>query len=150
MKIHLHIDPDHEELEVHIYAPSYSEKVEQMMQLLKTERNETIPRYVEQHIHFIKIEDIYSIYTLDAKVYIQTEEDEYECKLKLYEVEENYGGKLVRVNKSTLVNIGHINSIHLKTLGNTEIILTNEVTVPVSRKYFKSLKEKLGLRRGAK
>lgn len=144
MKVHLHIE-EGRELEVHIYAATYNETVEQLMKTIKTTPTESILGYSGTDIHVLKPYDIFSIYTEEAKVFLQTDEDEFECKQKLYELEERYPTKFVRVNKSMLVNLDRIVSIQAKVLGNSQVLLTNGSHVMVSRKYFKLLKEKLGL-----
>ena len=74
-------------------------------------------------------------------------EEEFEAKNKLYELEDRFSTSFIRVNKSMLVNLEKIVSIQSKVLGNPQIVLSNETTVPVSRNYFKLLKEALGLGR---
>ena len=147
MKIHLHIENDYPEIEVHIHAPKYDETIEQLLKKLKVSQQESIAGYLDGDIHLLKHNEIFSIYTEDGKVYFQTEEEEFESRNKLYELEERFGTGFIRVNKSTLVNMGKIMSIQSKVLGNPQIVLSNETTVPVSRNYFKQLKEALGLGR---
>ena len=68
--------------------------------------------------------------------------------MKLYEIEEQYGHKLVRINKSTMIHIDHIQSLQLKVIGLPQVVLTNDVEIPISRNFLKPLKEKLGIGRG--
>jgi len=149
MNIHLHIEPAHEGLDVHVYTAQYDERVEMLMKGLKQQRATTVVGYIEEDIHLIKIEEVFSIFVEEAKVFIQTEEEEYRAKLKLYELEEQFEKQLIRVNKSTLVQINHIQSLQLKALGTTQVVLSNDVEIPISRKFLKPLKEKLGIGRGA-
>lgn len=144
MKIHLHIDSTHEEVEVHIYAAEYTEAVEKLMQQLKQPATETIIGYLERDIHIVKLDDIYAVISEGAKVYLQSEETEYETKLKLYEIENQYSKTFARVNKSTLINIHKLQSIQNK-FGSAYGILLNEVSFPISRRYLKELKSKLGI-----
>lgn len=144
MKIHLHIDPSHEEEEVHIYAAQYTEEIDKLMQQLKQPATETIIGYLQQDIHIVKLDDMYAVISEEAKVYLQTEEGEYVTKLKLYEIENQYSKTFVRVNKSTLINIQKLQSIQNK-FGSAYVILLNDVSFPVSRRYMKELKSKLGI-----
>ena len=109
----------------------------------------TIIGYLDQDIHVVKIEDIYAILSEGAKVYLETDEQEYETKLKLYEVEEQYGDTFVRINKSTLINLHKLQSIQNK-IGKDQALLNNGISFPISRKYLKELKKKLGIGREAK
>lgn len=118
------------------------------MHLLKNSSQETLIGYKGTDIYVLKIDAIFSIYIEDSKVLLQTDEDEYESKLKLYELADKYANKLIRINKSTLVNIDKIHSLQSKLLNFPELILTNEVSFSVSRKYLPILKGKLGLVNG--
>jgi len=147
MKIHLHIDEELEDVEIHIYGPQYNEQIDQLMKKLRQQTNEGLIGYIDENIHLIKLEDIYSIYTYHSKLFLQTDEEEFECKQKLYELEEKYKEKLIRVNKSTLIHIDKISHIQSKLIHNPLIILSNDTSFEISRVYFKLLKERLGLRR---
>ncbi|MGG2053872.1 LytTR family DNA-binding domain-containing protein [Lysinibacillus pakistanensis] len=147
MKIHLTINSALEENEIHIHAKEYNEQIERLMKQLQTSQTTMIDGYIQQEIHMLKISDIFSIYAEDAKVFLQTEEQEFESKRKLYELEAQFAKDFARVSKSTLVNIHKIASIQMGKLGATELILENDVTVHVSRKYLKELKRHLGIGR---
>jgi len=147
MKIHLTINSALEENEIHIHAKEYNEQIERLMKQLQTSQTTMIDGYIQQEIHMLKISEIFSIYAEDAKVFLQTEEQEFESKRKLYELEAQFAKDFARVSKSTLVNIHKIASIQMGKLGATELILENDVTVHVSRKYLKELKRHLGIGR---
>ncbi|MGN7476302.1 LytTR family DNA-binding domain-containing protein [Solibacillus silvestris] len=145
MKVHLHIENERHEIEVHIHAPKYDEAVEQLMKKLNGSLQDSIAGYLNGDIHLLKPQHIYSIFSEEGKVFLQTNEEEFEAKNKLYELEERLHSSFIRVNKSMLVNIEKIVAIKSKVLGNPQIVLANETTVPVSRNYFKLLKDALGL-----
>ncbi|MEK4386342.1 LytTR family DNA-binding domain-containing protein [Solibacillus sp. FSL W7-1464] len=146
MKIHLHIEQQLSEIEVHVHAPEYGEQVAQLLKKLnQATKNDTIAGYIDGDIHLIKMQDVYSIYSEQGKVYIQTDEQELEVKQKLYELEERFSTQLIRVNKATLVHFEKIASIQSKVLGNPQLTLENGVMIPISRNYFKALKEAFGL-----
>lgn len=145
MKIHIHIDSELKETEIHIHAASYDETVAQLMNKLKQTTIDTIAGHLDGEIHIIKLQDVYSIFTEEGKIFLQTDEEEYEVKQKLYEIEQRYPSQLIRVNKATLVHFEKIASIQSKVLGSPQLTLENGVTVPISRNYFKALKEAFGL-----
>lgn len=148
MKIQLIIDENIQETEIQILENQYNEQIEQLMKRLQDmQTTVAIDGYLQQEIHMLKIKDIYYIYTEGAKVFLQTIEHEFESKRKLYELEMILSHDFVRVSKSTLVNIDKISSIQMGRIGSTEIILDDESSVNVSRKYFKELKNRLGIGR---
>nr|WP_255731569.1 LytTR family DNA-binding domain-containing protein [Solibacillus sp. MA9] len=138
-----------QETEIHIHAKEYNDQIEQLMkQLQSTQVSKMIYGYLNQEIHMLKIDEIYSIYAEGPKVYLQTDEQEFEAKRKLYELEIQFAKDFVRVNKSTLINLNKIASIQLATIGTTQVLLDNGVSVHISRKYLKELKTQLGIGRG--
>lgn len=146
MKIHLHIENDLQQIEVHIHAPEYTEAVEQLMKKLNQQTMPpTIAGYWEGDIHLLQIDEVLSIYSEQGKVFLQTDEGEFEARNRLYEIEERFEQQFIRINKATLVNLKKIISIQSKVLGNPQVVLSNNTTIPVSRNYFKLLKEALGL-----
>lgn len=145
MKIHIHIDSELKETEIHIHTTSYDETLTQLINRLKQTTIETIAGHLDGEIHIIKLQDVFSIFSEDGKIFLQTDEDEYELKQKLYEIEQRYPSQLIRVNKATLVNFEKIASIQSKVLGSPQLTLENGVTVPISRNYFKTLKEAFGI-----
>lgn len=146
MKIHLIINSEIEETEIHIHTKEYNEQIELLMKQLQTTQSPTmIDGYFKQDIHMLKIGEIYSIYADGPKVYLQTEEQEFETKKKLYELEVQFSKHFVRVNKSTLINLNKVTSIQLATIGSTQVLLDNGVSIHISRKYLKELKVKLGI-----
>ncbi|WP_397538352.1 LytTR family DNA-binding domain-containing protein [Rummeliibacillus pycnus] len=147
MKVNVTLDDKYQEIEVHINAHSFDEEVEQLMKQLKTPVTNVIDGYVDQEIRMLKVAEIYTVYVEAGKVYFQTDEEEYQSKKKLFEIERMFDKQFSRVNKSMLVNVDHIRSFQLDLLGSTELILHNGTTVHVSRKYLKDLKNKLGIGR---
>lgn len=148
MKIQLIIDEKIQETEIQIRTNQYNEQIEQLMKQLQDIRTTTaIEGYLQQEIHVLKIKDIYYIYAEGAKVFLQTLNHEFESKRKLYELESMLSKDFVRVSKSTLVNMDKIVSIQMGRIGSTEIILDDESSVHVSRKYLKELKKRLGIGR---
>lgn len=148
MKIHLIINREIETTEIHIHAKEYNEQIEQLMKQLQVTQSPTmIDGYFNQDIHMLKVDEIYSIYADGPKVYLQTEEQEFETKKKLYELETKFSKDFVRINKSTLINLNKIASIQLATISSTQALLDNGVSIHISRKYIKELKSKLGIGR---
>jgi len=146
MKINLIINPKLEATEVHVHAKEYNDQIEQLMRQLQSSQSPTmIDGYLKQQIHMLKVDDIYSIYSDGAKIYLQTEEQEFEAKKKLYELEEQFSKDFVRVNKSTLINLNKITLIQLAKMGSMEVLLDNEVSIPIGRNYLKKLKVQLGI-----
>ncbi|MGE8206947.1 LytTR family DNA-binding domain-containing protein [Heyndrickxia sp. NPDC080065] len=147
MQIKLIIDEKIKETEIHIHTDAYTDEIEQIMKYLKSSNNEVIDGYLQQQIYMLKITDIYFVYSESAKVYFQTDEDEYESKRKLYELEELLEKDFVRINKSTLVNMSKISFMKMERIGMMQLVMDNGSTAHVSRMYLKVLKKRLGIGR---
>ncbi|MEK4229785.1 LytTR family DNA-binding domain-containing protein [Solibacillus sp. FSL H8-0538] len=148
MKVHLKIEEQYTELEVHIHTNEYTDKVAQLVESLKTPKVSVIEGYDVEGIFLVKPQDIYTIYAEDNKVFLQLDEAEYETKYKIYELEAMFEDDFIRASKSILIQLNRITSIQFRALSSTVAVLSNGVEVPISRKYLKLLKERLMLRRG--
>ncbi|CCF14300.1 lytTr DNA-binding domain protein [Brevibacillus laterosporus GI-9] len=147
MQIKLIIDENVKETEIHIHTNAYTNEIEQIMRYFESSNTEVIDGYLQQQIYMLKITDIYFIYSEGTKVYFSTDEDEYESKRKLYELEDLLKKNFVRVNKSTLVNVSKIFSMKMEKLGMMQLVMDNGSTAYVSRMYLKILKKRLGIGR---
>ncbi|WP_431027208.1 LytTR family DNA-binding domain-containing protein [Lysinibacillus sp. LZ02] len=143
MKVQLTVHEQYKEIEVHVFTDAYTNEVEQLMKTLKSPKTSMVDGYNATEIRMLKLDDIFTIYVEDAKVYFQTAEEEFESKRKLYELEALLESSFVKVNKSTLVNLSKIVSIQIGIVSTPQLVLDNETTIHISRKYFKLLKEKL-------
>ena len=94
----------------------------------------------------IGVRDIFYIESVDNKTFICCQQDVYESRQKLYELEElTAGTKLLRCSKSMILNLGKIRSVSASVNGRFEAKLTNGETVIISRQYVPALKAKLGM-----
>ncbi|MBG9773845.1 LytTR family DNA-binding domain-containing protein [Brevibacillus laterosporus] len=149
MQIKLIIDENVKETEIHIHTNAYTNEIEQVMRYFESSNTEVIDGYVQQQIYMLKIIDIYFVYSEGSKVYFSTDEDEYESKRKLYELEDLLKKNFVRVNKSTLVNVSKISFMKMEKIGMMQLVMDNGSTAHVSRMYLKALKKRLGIGRDA-
>ena len=65
---------------------------------------------------------------------------------RLYELEQKLAGKrFVRISHSEIVNLRQVTGLDLSLTGTIRMTLTGGVTVYVSRRYVKKIREVLGL-----
>lgn len=138
------IDPDKEE-EIVIRCHTLSDEVNAIINKLR--RSESILLGSKDGETFrIAVKDIYYIESVDNKTFICVQNDVFESKQKLYELEElTLGTKLFRCSKSMILNIGKIRSVSAAMNGRFEAKLLNGEAVIISRQYVPKLKEKLGM-----
>lgn len=95
--------------------------------------------------------EIIRIYSEDKKVLVKTtKENALNLKLRLYQVEELNWNEFVRVSNTDIVNVAYIQKFDLSLTGVIRIILKDNSSVTVSRRYMKDVKERIKNIRGEK
>lgn len=100
----------------------------------------------ENKIFRISVKDIFYIESVDNRTFIYLQDQVYESKQKLYELEEMLlATKLFRCSKSMILNVSKIRCVSPSVNGRFEARLINNETVIISRQYVSDLKKKLGM-----
>lgn len=90
--------------------------------------------------------DIYYFESVDNKIFAYLEQEVYETRFKLYELEERLAwSDFFRASKSTIINLSKIKRLSPAFNGRFEAELKNGEHLVISRQYVPGLKEKLGL-----
>jgi DNA-binding LytR/AlgR family response regulator len=131
--------------EILIRCHEVDDEIYEIVNKLNTE-NLILLGYQNDRVHRIKLSDIYYLEAVDGKVFIYCNDNVFEVKQKLYELEELCKGKnCFRASKSTILNIAKISSIYPTISGRFEAVLDNGERAVVSRQYVPVLKNMLGL-----
>ena len=92
----------------------------------------------------ILVMDIFYAEAVDNRVFIYLQNECYESRLRLYELEEALSGhSFVRISKSVIVNLMKVESIRPALNGRYMCHLMNGEDVIISRKYVPAVKEKI-------
>lgn len=133
------------EEEILIKCHEVDEEIHEIVSKLKTETL-IILGYQNDRVHRINLRDIYYFEAVDGKVFLYCEDNVFEVKHKLYELEEICKEKgCFRTTKSTILNIAKISSVHHSFSGRFEAVLDNGERAVISRQYVPVLKKMLGL-----
>ncbi|MCP8968112.1 LytTR family DNA-binding domain-containing protein [Ectobacillus ponti] len=133
------------EEEILIRCHEVDEEIHEVVNKLKTESS-IIMGYQNEKAHRVKLSDVYYFEAVDGKVFLYGEDNVFEVKQKLYELEELCRGKgCFRASKSTILNIAKISAISPSFSGRFEAVLDNGERAVVSRQYVPVLKSMLGL-----
>lgn len=96
--------------------------------------------------YIIRLEDIFYFESIDEKTFLYCEKDVYECRLRIYELEQQLAQTdFVRISKSCILNVMKLESVRALLNGKLEAKLINGEKVIISRHYVQSVKEKLNL-----
>ena len=144
MKINIEQSNSCTEVEITIKCSSVDESLEKLISSIRL-YSSTISGKKEDNVFFLKPEDVLYFDTVDERVFIYTADNVYETSLKLYELEERFmGTSIIRVSKSTVLNLVKIKYVSPLLNGRIEAVLQNGEKVIISRQYVASFKKKLG------
>ena len=146
VKISINIDPQINDTEIIVNCSSLTPETESIIAALRMADNQiTVVKNGE--IHLLDISKIAYIETVDRKTFVYTENDCYESKLKLYEMNEMLlGSNFLRISKSCIVRLKYIRSLKAELDRKIRITLENGEQLIVSRQYAEELKNRLGVR----
>ena len=127
-----------------IKAQSQTDDIKAAIELLEG-RERKIPLIKDGHNVLIETSAIYYIESVDKKSFVYTQQNCYETRLRLYELEESLGAYFSRVSKSMIVNLKKIKGVRSDLSGRMEATLLNDEKVVISRGYVKEIKRRLEL-----
>ena len=101
----------------------------------------------------VKQADIYRIYSLDKKVYMDAQcgdkEETLLVKMRLYEFEEMAArcGRtdFIRISNTDIVNFSRVTNLDMSFSGIVKVNFTNGTDTMVSRRYMNKIKDQLNL-----
>lgn len=145
MKIIINIDENISKTEITISCNQLTDEIENIMATLRL-MNQQLLVYKDEENHLLDVSRISYIEALERKTFVYTEDDVFESKLKLYEMEEKLcRSGFFRVSKSCLVNLKYIKTIRNDVERRIRLTLKNGEQVMVSRQYADEIKRRLGV-----
>jgi len=145
LKINIEQSSLYSEVEITVKCGEMDAGLERLLSNLRLYA-QTFSGKKDGRVYFLKAEDVYYFDTVDEKVFIYTADCVYETVLKLFEIEERFEGTgIIRVNKSTILNLMKIDHVLPLVNGRIQAVLQNGETIIISRQYVPSFKNKLGL-----
>lgn len=145
LKITIDVDDKNEEIEVNIKCNKLTNEVENLIATLRI-INQQMLVIKDNENYLLDVNNISYIEALERKTFVYTEDEIYESKLKLYEMEErlcNCG--FIRISKSCLVHIKYIKSIRNDIERKLRLTMKNDEQIIVSRQYADEIKKRLGV-----
>ena len=146
MKIELHIDPSLSETEVIVRAPARTPEVDALLDRLAASDAPLLGFWEDGAAVPLELDTVLRFYSEDKDIRAQAAEAVYTVRERLYELEQRLAGRpFARVSRSEIVNLKRVTALDLSLTGTIRMTLTGGVTVYVSRRYVKKMKEVLGL-----
>ena len=95
----------------------------------------------------VKQNEIFRIYSMDKKVYLETEKENLLLKLRLYEFEELAQScgwtDFIRISNTDIVNFSKVTKLDMSLTGIVKVNFTNGKDAIVSRRYMSKIKMEL-------
>ena len=146
MKLRLDIDAQYTEEQIILEAPSLSKNIQKVQDFVQSlDQKETIRGKFQDQVYLIQISEIQRIYIENRKVLAETDDRTYTLDIRLYQASEILPASFIQISQSEIVNIDAISHLKLTSNGLIEIYLKNESFTYSSRRYLKTIKEKLEL-----
>lgn len=145
MKLVIEQNGNFQETEIIIRCSSINSELQKIIDTIKIS-SFTITAYKDGYLQKINHEDICYIESVDEKTFIYCENDVYDCKMKLFELEETLtNSSFVRISKSCILNIDFIEKVKPMLNGKYEVLLINGEKLIINRHYVPIFKKKFGL-----
>ncbi|HEU3292368.1 LytTR family DNA-binding domain-containing protein [Streptococcus pneumoniae] len=164
MKVELQISETYEEEKLIVQAPQETEKVQKVIEFAENlDQREKIKGKIDDQVYLVEIGKIQRFYIENRKVLAETASQTYSIDLRLYQVlaetaSQTYSidlrlyqvlkllpSNFIQISQSEIINIDSISHLKLTPNGLVEIFLKNESFTYSSRRYLKTIKEKLEL-----
>ena len=146
MKVELKISETYKEEKLIVQAPHSTEKIQKVLEFAENlDKKEKIKGKVNNQVYLIELGKIQRFYIENRKVLAETVSQTFTIDLRLYQVLEILPTTFIQISQSEIVNINSISHLKLTPNGLVEIFLKNESFTYSSRRYLKTIKEKLEL-----
>lgn len=146
MKVSININENIADTEIVINSNSLTPEIERIIMALRM-LDSQITASKNDESYILDVAKIVYIESVDRKTFVYTEDDCFESKLKLYEVEEQLcQGGFLRISKSCLVQLKFIRSLKSELDRKIRLTLENGEQIIVSRQYADELKHRLGVK----
>lgn len=141
MRFKLIIDTEKDE-EVVITAHRRTALIDQIEAMI-SKHTDRIPGYTDDDIKLLPVSEIECITVLDGKTYaIDSKNQRYRLKQRLYELEQQLPPSFIRINKSTLANEARLIRFTVTYAGSVDAVFKCGYTEYVSRRCFSQIKRR--------
>jgi len=141
MKFRLIIDNEKDE-EVVATVRDRSPLIDEIEALI-SKHTDRIPGYTEDDIKMLSVSEIECVTVLDGKTYaIDSRNQRYRLKQRLYELEAQLPSSFIRINKSTLANENRLDRFAVTYSGSVDAVFKCGYTEYVSRRCFRQIKRR--------
>lgn len=144
MEIEVKIDGAYKEPKVIIITDQITDEVKIVMKRISENMKLTV--FSEREAIIVEVDEIIRIYTERKKVYVQTKQQTYSTRMRLYELEEKLPvNRFIRISQSEIINRSQIVSMDVSLTGTIGVLLKGNIKTFASRRYVSKIKKQLGI-----
>lgn len=146
MKLNLKIDAKVTEPEITIETHTLTDDIKSIIQCIEdTNCIHQLHGHHDHTVSLLKLEAITSIKAESKQVIALTKDAHYVIKSRLYTLEEELPSQFIRISKSELINLDKLVKLSMEPNGLIKMYLSHDYETYASRRYLKSIKERLEL-----
>lgn len=146
MKIKLDINPTITEDTISIRAREMTDDIEKVIRGIEAINTADILNgRKDGDIYRVSLKDVHRFYIEDKVMKMQTSKHTFSIDKRLYEIEEASGMDFIKISKSEIVNIHFLDHLSMTPSGQIKIYMKNGEFTFSSRRYLKTIKERLSL-----
>lgn len=146
MNVEIKIDSSYIQPKIIIYTCEMNEKLNEIVKKLSESSPQILAGFKGDMVEILDQKSILRFYSEKGKVYASTEKGLFLVKLRLYEVEERLeNNRFVRISNSEIINLRKVKSFDLSFSGTICVILQDNSTAYVSRRYVTKIKNAIGI-----
>ncbi len=126
-----------------ISAKAQTDTLRKIEALLEAQQGELFG-YAKGDTVKLEVENVYCFFIESGKVYALTDNEKFQLKDRLYQLEQQYAKSFVKINQSCLINLSQIAKFQSSIGGSLSVILKNGYHDYISRRQLRSVKERMG------
>jgi DNA-binding LytR/AlgR family response regulator len=144
MQIEIKIDAAYKEPKILIITDKITDEVSEIMRRISETMKLTV--FSEKVAKVVEASSIVRIYSENKKVFVQTNDDTYSIRMRLYELAEKLDHtQFIRISQSEIINRDQIVSMDISMSGTIGVLLKGGLKSYVSRRYIPKIKSQLGI-----
>lgn len=146
MNVEIIVDSKYSEPKVVIYTDNVSKDISNLINQLKDSNLSSLHGFLDNKLYILDLKDIYLFYSENGKVYAKTNDNNYNVKYKLYELENLLTNRnFIRISNSEIINLKKVKNLDFSFLGTIKINFINDMYTYASRRFIKKIKDYLNL-----
>lgn len=143
MKYKIYIDREREE-EILIYVHEKNYLVERIEELILEQQKRDILAFGDGEVVKLCEDEIFCFVVEEGRVFALTDGDKLQLKMRLYQLEEQFSDRFVKINQSCLVNVDKIARFDASIGGSLMVTLKNGYKDYISRRQMRTVKDRIG------